>query len=94
MFTEAFFTKCENPNRTPDYISESGSKYYYTKEGVIRESNHWGSDISTCRWFLDFNNLIYFEKKVSRHNIEVIIKCYKLEVVSGFCKWSDFKEII
>jgi len=39
------FKGCKAPNRTPDFVSPSGSKYWYgsDKNGafVIRKSNHW-----------------------------------------------------
>ena len=39
--TYAKFVECATPRRKPDYISSSGSKYWYTKTGVIRKSDHW-----------------------------------------------------
>lgn len=47
--TEADFVPCAMPNRKPDYISDSGSKYWYEKGGVIRSSNHWGY-VASCNW--------------------------------------------
>ena len=38
--------------REPDYISESGSKYWYTEAGVVRCSDHWGR-VASCAWQLD-----------------------------------------
>ena len=35
-----------------DYVSKSGSTYYITKEGVYRQSNHWGR-VANCRWRLE-----------------------------------------
>ena len=42
------------PKRNPDYISPSGSKYWYNIDNrqIIRNSDHWGSDITSCDWFL------------------------------------------
>lgn len=37
---------------TPDYVSGSGSSYYYLEEGIVRMSNHWGHSISNCSWYL------------------------------------------
>jgi hypothetical protein len=34
-----------------DFISESGSEYYYTENGVFRYSNHWGK-AATSKWRL------------------------------------------
>lgn len=81
--TISFFEKMENrPNREPDYISYSkktgkiSSEYWYTKEGVIRGSNHWGSGVASCDWFL---------KNKEYNGLEV-----KDEVEYGFTKWEDF----
>ena len=49
--TVATFTPSKTPNRQPDYISESGSKYWYEIDGVIRQSDHWGSRVASCEWF-------------------------------------------
>lgn len=51
--TDADFQSCEKPNRKADYTSNSGSQYWYTEDGVIRGSNHWGMGIATCNWTLD-----------------------------------------
>jgi hypothetical protein len=34
------------------YDSQSGSKYYYTKEGMYRLSNHWGR-LANSKWRLE-----------------------------------------
>lgn len=39
------------PKSNPDYTSASGSKYYFTNEGVFRISTHWGR-AANCRWRL------------------------------------------
>ena len=45
--TTAYFKGCKKPKRKPDYVSDSGSEYWYSedKKGkfVIRNSNHWVS---------------------------------------------------
>ena len=43
----------EIPQRPADYISRSGSKYWYQNDSVIRESNHWGRTIASCNWLLN-----------------------------------------
>lgn len=53
MNTEATFTRCDAPATSPDFVSDSGSSYWYTEEGVIRESNHWGRAIASCNWFIE-----------------------------------------
>ena len=42
-----------HPARPADYVSGSGSRYWYHDEGVIRESDHWGHGIASCTWKLD-----------------------------------------
>lgn len=43
------------PKRKPDFVSDSGSKYWFTANSVIRQSNHWGQ-LDTCNWTLDGKN--------------------------------------
>lgn len=38
-----------------DYVSRKGSAYYFTSEGVYRQSNHWGR-VGNCRWKLIGNH--------------------------------------
>jgi len=38
-------------DKKPNYISRSGSQYFYTDEGVYRISSHWGR-AATCKWRL------------------------------------------
>lgn len=52
-FSLANWTASERPNRQPDHVSESGSKYWYTQEGVYRESDHWSFCVASCNWALD-----------------------------------------
>lgn len=49
----ADFHPCERPSRDPDFVSGSGSRYWNTPEGVIRESDHWLAGIRSCNWYLD-----------------------------------------
>ena len=43
--TQALFKGCTTPKREPDYVSYSGSRYWYgtDKKGsfIIREADHW-----------------------------------------------------
>lgn len=39
-------------NITPNYVSKSGSAYYFTDQGVYRLSNHWGR-AANCKWRLE-----------------------------------------
>lgn len=47
VFTEV----AEWPATAPDYVSESGSRYYFFDDSVIRVSHHWGR-AATCKWRL------------------------------------------
>jgi hypothetical protein len=44
--------KRELPKREPDYISDSGSEYWYEGNTVYRRADHWGRRIATCNWIL------------------------------------------
>lgn len=75
----AEFEKTERPNREPDYVSKDrnghiSSRYWYTDEGVIRGSNHWGNGVASCDWLL----------KGSKQNMK------GSQVKYGKAKWSDF----
>lgn len=77
--TMAEFEKTERPNREPDYVSKDrnghiSSRYWYTDEGVIRGSNHWGNGVASCDWLL----------KGSKQNMK------GSQVKYGKAKWSDF----
>ena len=68
------------PKGTPDYVSRTrdgdvSSEYWYTPEGVIRGSKHWGSGIKTVDWQLGDNRY----GRVVNGNKEY-----------GFCAWDDF----
>lgn len=47
------FVRCEIPERMPDYVSYSGSAYWYYKNRVRRLSDHWGI-VSSCYWLIEF----------------------------------------
>lgn len=52
------------PRREPDHVSlnkrelwrngrvKNSSEYWYTSDGIIRGSDHWGSDVASCSWYL------------------------------------------
>lgn len=60
-FVEVPFTEIEN--KKPDYVSQSGSQYFYTDVGVYRYSNHWGR-IANCKWRLIDKDLSVTKFKV------------------------------
>ena len=41
------------PKKEPDFVSKSGSRYWYDGDKVYRMSNHWGRVIASCNWLLD-----------------------------------------
>jgi len=77
--TEANFSSCETPERAPDYVSKSGSVYWYTDEGVVRAADHW-LGVASCKWTLD-----------GADEYAVNLAADKKEsAVAGFCEWSGF----
>jgi hypothetical protein len=51
------------PEKT-HYKSKYNSKYFYTHEGVYRNSNHWGR-VANCRWRLSSNSNYRNQKSVT-----------------------------
>ena len=49
------------PLKEPDHVSSSGSRYFFSEEGVLRISNHWGR-AAACRW-----RLKGFDGKIAKH---------------------------
>lgn len=76
MGTEASWADAEAPEREADYISDSGSEYWYTEGGVFRESSHWGYEVASCDWFLGDEESSWEDSNG--------IRC-------GFCPWDGFK---
>ena len=50
VFTEVPFSEIEN--RKIDYTSKSGSRYFFSENGVHRLSDHWGR-AAKCKWRLE-----------------------------------------
>ncbi len=77
----------EISRRKPNYRSESGSTYYYTKNGVYRLSNHWGR-AAKCQWRLvsDFSaeiddlRLGYADWVDFRENLDPDVDAYYISV--------------
>ena len=40
------------PDRPADFVSPSGSAYWYVETGVIRKSDHWLPYVASCDWSL------------------------------------------
>jgi hypothetical protein len=76
-YSRAIWTPVEKPLRKPDYVSESGSEYWYSDEGVIRYSGHWGK-VASCRWELE------------GHGMDDAVKTY-YQYTAAFCPWHKFE---
>lgn len=72
--TVACFKPFDEPDCEPDFISESGSQYWYGEDEVgdyvVRKSDHWGSYIASCSWcFMDYhmcgNTVVYLYRTQS-----------------------------
>lgn len=50
--TVADWSLCEIPDRSPDFVSYSGSAYWHCGESVRRLSDHWGI-VSSCKWLME-----------------------------------------
>lgn len=79
MGTEAIFVPCATPNRTPDYTSASGSDYWYTEDGVIRKSDHWGYGVASCDWYMAGAE-------------DVSCMDWRADMC-GFCAWEGFSAV-
>ncbi len=56
LSTFANFTKLplsQIPKSKPDFISDSGSKYWYKNDSVYRYSTHFFRNVASCKWFLN-----------------------------------------
>ena len=97
--TFADFSKCVRPQSEPDYISNSGSAYWYSDGGVIRESDHWGYGVASCDWLLDGLGYGYGMHMRPDPNARMgwseddgyRMQYQETEPVCGFCEWGDFK---
>ena len=55
--TVADWRLCEIPDRDPDFVSFSGSAYWNLGDRVRRWSDHWGPNIASCCWYLDYKTI-------------------------------------
>jgi hypothetical protein len=74
---QVIFKQADKPEGQPDFVSESGSAYWYTNQGVYRASNHWGN-VASCDWGLD---------GVCEANTPCVVLPFE---ICGFALWSDF----
>lgn len=88
--TAAVFSICDKPNREPDYISASGSSYWYENNGVVRCADHWGWGIASCCWYLRELEMSWS----SFANFLTLYSKFGDERVCAFCAFDDFKNAI
>ena len=83
-YTLALFTETDKPDHDPDYVSASGSRYWYYPDGVIRGADHWGNGVNNCDWALKLKNgrTIYGVNSWD-------VKCLK-QTRYGYARWTDF----
>lgn len=77
------------PRRKPDYVSYDrdgniSSEYWYTEEGVIRGSKHWGENVASCDWPLKHEDGHTSYGNRDRDDVAHTSKVY------GMAKWDDF----
>lgn len=90
--TAANFERCGRPDRDADYVSASGSAYWYDEGGVIRESDHWGFGISTCDWTIDggaYGRGMHVKqggKFIDGYDYSIV----EDEPICGRCEFADF----
>ena len=91
--TLAKFKGCKTPKRKPNFVSNSGSKYYYGKDGkgeyVIRESDHWSYHNS----FTKKNHGFVYSIASCFWSLKSNAKYTYQTVNSGKCYLSEFKRI-
>ena len=83
--TVALFRETEKPEREPDFQSDSGSCYWYSEEGVVRGSDHWGNCVANCDWALALNSgrTEYGTSSWGTRKFR--------EPKYGFARWQDFE---
>lgn len=49
------FVRCKTPDAEPDFVSNSGSKYWFIDDDktLVRQANHWTHKILSCAWILN-----------------------------------------
>jgi uncharacterized coiled-coil protein SlyX len=74
----------KRPRGEPSHVSynrrtgKKSSEYWYTAEGVIRGSDHWGADVASCSWFIE-------GRRYGREGVTVGRREY------AFISWEDLK---
>lgn len=76
--------RSRKPAGEPDHVSidrmtgKVRSRYWYTPKGVYRQSDHWGSDVASCSWYIHGRQ--YPAEGVVHGNLE-----------TAFIRWEDLK---
>jgi hypothetical protein len=91
--TVANFTKCNKPDRPPDFSSKGGSMYWKENKGVIRCSDHWTGQfgcgmIKDCYWSIDVGQVKKNQFLTGRCDYASFVKAKKRSMK----KWSVRKE--
>lgn len=93
QISRGIFSECETPQTTPDYVSLTkngrvSSQYWFTENGVVRNSDHWGQ-IASCIWILKGFSKKWNDCEVSKN------------AKTGYCSFdnfnkttSDFQEVV
>lgn len=87
--TAAVFSICATPDRTPDYVSVSGSAYWYENGGVVRNSDHWGYGVASCNWWVREMDMIHHESA----DAFALLDAFGADRVSAFCDFADFRDV-
>lgn len=90
--TAANFKRAAVPAREPDYVSGSGSAYWYSAEGVIRVSDHWGAGVASCNWSLEDRNE-FVNVWGGKYNFQAGHSLSEDSLsgdAAGFCEWKNF----
>ena len=102
--TYAKFVECATPRRKPDYISSSGSMYWYSKTGVIRKSDHWSL------YYRSYPDKTCFTTSIYLHAVPIASCIWTLQlkndkitvkedygdngkILTGFCKYKNFRHV-
>ena len=53
--TFGIFSRCRTPATKPDFVSNTGSKYWFVDDDqtLVRQAHHWTHKIRSCAWILN-----------------------------------------
>jgi len=64
-------------NTQPNFISKSGSTYWYLNGYVYRHSNHFSRDTGSCAWFLEGKSVLYSTTGYGKCKLEDFVQINK-----------------